>query len=236
MTEPDPDRGDVDGAAPDEVALVIPGRHGAVLAELAERPLDHVALLIGGGVEGGRPAAFAAAPQPVLHLIRGLGNRRLDRAAAQVRGSRRWSTPCRPAPARAWSGVGPARAARPSACPSAGRRPASRAGARRWSRGPAAGSRSPPAGGPCWSDRRGTGPAPPGSCHSLPPLARAGALSAAGASRAGSISAGGLRRAPAACWGAAKISPKGAVSRPSRHRGPRPSAPPSRSPEGLSVL
>jgi hypothetical protein len=34
-----------------------------------------------------------------------------------------------------------------------------------------------------------------------------------------------------------KISPKGAVSRPGRHRGPRPSAPPRvRSPEGLSVL
>jgi DNA-binding beta-propeller fold protein YncE len=37
--------------------------------------------------------------------------------------------------------------------------------------------------------------------------------------------------------GTAKISPKGAVSRPGRHRGPRPSAPPRvRSPEGLPVL
>ena len=56
MTEPDPDRGHVDGPAPDEVAFVVPGRHGAMLAELAERPLDDVALLIGGGSKaGGRP-------------------------------------------------------------------------------------------------------------------------------------------------------------------------------------
>jgi hypothetical protein len=42
---------------------------------------------------------------------------------------------------------------------------------------------------------------------------------------------------PGAYWGTAKISPKGALSRPGRHRGPRPSAPPRvRSPEGLSVL
>jgi hypothetical protein len=52
MPEPDPDRGHVDGSAPDEVALVITGGHGAMLAELAERPLDDVALIIGGGVEG----------------------------------------------------------------------------------------------------------------------------------------------------------------------------------------
>ena len=57
VAEPDPDRGDVDGSAPDEVAFVVPGGHGTVLAELAEGPLDDVALLVGGGVEGGRPAA-----------------------------------------------------------------------------------------------------------------------------------------------------------------------------------
>jgi len=65
MAEPDPDRGHIDGSAPDEVALVIPGRDGALLAELAERALDGVALLVGGGVEGGRAAAFAAAPEAV---------------------------------------------------------------------------------------------------------------------------------------------------------------------------
>jgi hypothetical protein len=57
MAEPDPDRGHVDSPAPDEIALVVLGRHGAVLAELAERPLDHVALLISNAVEGGRAAA-----------------------------------------------------------------------------------------------------------------------------------------------------------------------------------
>jgi hypothetical protein len=48
MAEPDPDRGDIDGSAPDEVAFVVPGGHSAVLAELAEGTLDGVALLIGG--------------------------------------------------------------------------------------------------------------------------------------------------------------------------------------------
>src|SRR5436305_11780219 len=88
MAEPDPDRGHVDSPAPDEIALVVPGRHGAVLAELAERPLDHVALLISSAVEGGRAAAPAAAPQPVLDLVRGLGNGGPDPPPAQVRADR----------------------------------------------------------------------------------------------------------------------------------------------------
>jgi len=82
MPEPDPDRGHVNGPAPDEVALVIPGGHGAVLAELAERPLDHVALPVGDRVEGGRAAAFAAAPEPVAGLVGGLGDGRRDPAPA----------------------------------------------------------------------------------------------------------------------------------------------------------
>src|SRR5438477_9219039 len=89
MAEPDPDRGHVDSAAPDKIALVVPGCHGPVLAELAERPFGNVALLVSDWVEGGRAAAPAAAPQPVLHLVRGLGNGRLDLAAAQERADRR---------------------------------------------------------------------------------------------------------------------------------------------------
>ena len=54
MAEPDPDRGHVDGSPPNVVAFVVPGSDGAVLAELAEGALNGVALLIGGGVEGGR--------------------------------------------------------------------------------------------------------------------------------------------------------------------------------------
>src|SRR5512135_3306054 len=54
-----------------------------VLTEPAEGPLDHVALLVRGRVEGGRAAAPAAAPQPVLHLVRGRGNGRLDPAPAR---------------------------------------------------------------------------------------------------------------------------------------------------------
>src|SRR5215471_8285845 len=40
MTEPDPYRGHIDGAAPDVVAFVEPGGHGTVLAELADRLPD----------------------------------------------------------------------------------------------------------------------------------------------------------------------------------------------------
>src|ERR1700685_1428008 len=88
MAEPDPDRGHLDGSAPDVVALVVPGGDGAVLAEVAEGALDDVALLIGRSVEGGRAAAPAAALEPVLHLVRGLGNGGLDPAAAQVSADR----------------------------------------------------------------------------------------------------------------------------------------------------
>src|SRR5690349_19089354 len=84
MAEPDSDRGHIDGSAPDEVAFVVPGSDGAVLAEVAEGALDGVALPVGGGVEGGRAAAFAAAPQPVADLICGLGDGGLDATLAQV--------------------------------------------------------------------------------------------------------------------------------------------------------
>ena len=36
-----------------EVAFVEHGSHGAVLAELAGSPLDNIALVVRGGVEGG---------------------------------------------------------------------------------------------------------------------------------------------------------------------------------------
>ena len=54
MAEPDFD-GDVDGAAPDEVAFVVAGGHSAVLPELAEGSFDGVAVAVGGGSGGGWP-------------------------------------------------------------------------------------------------------------------------------------------------------------------------------------
>jgi len=84
VSEPDPDRGDVDGSAPDEVAFVVAGGEGAVLAELAEGTLDGVALLINVGVEGGWAAARAPAAEPVAGLICGFGDGGLDAALAQV--------------------------------------------------------------------------------------------------------------------------------------------------------
>jgi hypothetical protein len=55
-----------------------------VPAELAEGPLDDVALLIGGSVEGGWPAAPSATPEPVAGLVRGFGDSGPDPAAAYV--------------------------------------------------------------------------------------------------------------------------------------------------------
>jgi hypothetical protein len=49
VAEPDPDGGDVDGSAPDEVTFVERGGDSAVLPDLAECALDGVALLAGGG-------------------------------------------------------------------------------------------------------------------------------------------------------------------------------------------
>ena len=60
-----------------------PGTGGA-----GRTPLDDVALLIGGGVEGGRAAASAAPLEPVPRLVRGFGDGRLNLAAAQVRADR----------------------------------------------------------------------------------------------------------------------------------------------------
>src|SRR5260370_13851626 len=47
-------------------------------------PFDDIALLVRRSVDGGRPSAAAAPQQPVAGLVRGLGNRRLNPAPAQV--------------------------------------------------------------------------------------------------------------------------------------------------------
>ena len=61
MTEPDPDRGNVDGALVHELALVIAGGDGPELLELGVAALDGVAFAVAFPVEGGRAAARAAA-------------------------------------------------------------------------------------------------------------------------------------------------------------------------------
>ncbi len=55
-----------------------------MLAELAEGPLDGVALLVRLGVECGRAPAAAAAPVPVAGLVGRLGDGGLDAASSQV--------------------------------------------------------------------------------------------------------------------------------------------------------
>jgi len=69
ISQPDPDRRDVDGALVHELALVVPGGDGAELLELGEAALDGVALFVASGVEGGRAAARAAAAAAVLLLV-----------------------------------------------------------------------------------------------------------------------------------------------------------------------
>src|SRR5262249_61161499 len=71
------------GAAPAVVAFVVSGGPGAVLAEFAYGPFDDVALLVGGGVEGGRAPAPATTSAPVAGLVGGLGDGGLDAAPAQ---------------------------------------------------------------------------------------------------------------------------------------------------------
>src|SRR3954451_2812008 len=56
----DSDCGDVDGAAVDEVALVVPGGHRAGAAEFVHGTLDNVALAVGLAVEDRRTATAAA--------------------------------------------------------------------------------------------------------------------------------------------------------------------------------
>src|SRR5512135_1872208 len=80
VAEPDPDGGDIDGAAVDEVALVVAGGHGAGLVQVVDGAFDDVALLVGGAVEGG----WAAAAGPVLDLVVGFGDGRRDVASSQV--------------------------------------------------------------------------------------------------------------------------------------------------------
>ena len=59
-----------------------------VLAKPAEGALDGVALLVGDGVERGRPPAPAAAPEAVADLVGGFGDGGLDAASPQVSAGR----------------------------------------------------------------------------------------------------------------------------------------------------
>jgi hypothetical protein len=58
VAEPDFDAGDVDGALVDELAFVVAGGHGAVLAQLAEGAFDGVALLVRDRIGRGRAPAL----------------------------------------------------------------------------------------------------------------------------------------------------------------------------------
>src|SRR5229473_3776874 len=84
VAEPDADSGDVHGAAVDEVALVVAGGDGPVLAQFVDGPLHGVALLVPLGVEAGWPPAALAAAPPVGDLVGRLGDDGVDVPAAQA--------------------------------------------------------------------------------------------------------------------------------------------------------
>jgi len=88
IAEPDADGGDVHAAAVDEVALVVAGCHGPVLAQLVDGPLDGVALFVQFRVEGWWPPAALATAPPVGGLVGWLGDDGGDVPAAQGRAGR----------------------------------------------------------------------------------------------------------------------------------------------------
>ena len=85
VAEPDLDRGDVDGAAEDELALVGAHGHRTEALELVVGAFDGVANLVGLGVERERPPTAGALRGTGLELVALLRDRRLDPASAQVR-------------------------------------------------------------------------------------------------------------------------------------------------------
>jgi len=82
VSEPDPDRGDVEGALVDVLAFVVAGGHGPGDPQLVDRPLDDVAPLVGLGVEGRGSAAAAAASGQAGLGSGGFGDGGLDPAPA----------------------------------------------------------------------------------------------------------------------------------------------------------
>jgi len=74
VSEPDPDRGDVDGCEVDDLALVVAGGHGAGAAELVDGAFDDVSLLVDLGIEVGWAPAVAASGSSVRGLVAGLGD------------------------------------------------------------------------------------------------------------------------------------------------------------------
>jgi hypothetical protein len=82
IAEPDPDCGDVDAAARDEVAFVVPGGDGSVLGQPAAGALDGV---VQSRVEAEWPSSVAVASSAVGLLVSGLG------MTARTLRRRRWT-------------------------------------------------------------------------------------------------------------------------------------------------
>src|SRR5665811_1545926 len=83
VSQPDPDRGDVDGAAVDELPFVVSGRDGSGLAELVDGALDDVAGLVGRLVERRWPPTLAAPVGAAGDLVGLAGDRGLYPAGTQ---------------------------------------------------------------------------------------------------------------------------------------------------------
>src|SRR3954465_11187827 len=84
VAEPDLDRGNVDGAAEDELAFVGAHRDRAEVHELVDRSFHRVALLVGLRVERRWPPTGRALRNTGLLLIGLLRSRGYDAASVQV--------------------------------------------------------------------------------------------------------------------------------------------------------
>lgn len=77
-----------DGSAVGHSELVVSGRDGAPLLEVAVAAFDCVAVLAVGGVEADGPAAARAPPSPVAFLVLGFGDDGFDPTGSQVHSDR----------------------------------------------------------------------------------------------------------------------------------------------------
>src|SRR3954451_13699279 len=84
VAERDPDGGDVNGAAPDVVAFVVPGGHGSVLLQLVDGSLDDVAVGAPPGVERRWAAPGGAPLGAVADLVGAFRDDTADSASTQV--------------------------------------------------------------------------------------------------------------------------------------------------------
>src|SRR5690606_24417240 len=84
VSEPDPDRGDIDGAGVHVLAFVVAAGDGSEGLEFVDAAFDDVALLVAQWIERRRAPATSASTGPVGLLIGRFGDGRGDASPAQA--------------------------------------------------------------------------------------------------------------------------------------------------------